>query len=314
MRDAMTLPPKERTYCADLSLQANEPLFATAPQSLAYLLLEYGGNWGVKALEESAIPQTVKERLDDLARRVPGLKTLLIKTHRQEQRQNQVRFFVAAISLNPPRIYEFHLESYANLLDLDIPAILAGDVLYESCRRDAPLYLVCTNGRRDLCCAHYGLPVYNALVSATKSGHQPLVWQSSHVGGHRFAPNLLCLPHGLMYGRVDADAAMAIVDADMNGRLLLPNLRGRVQDPPIAQAAEFYLRQNTLGERLDSCRLVDLQEGTSGEWQVRFHIQPADTFLTVKVSTAISQEQVFESCSLDKTTPVVRYEFQLVGG
>lgn len=308
----MTLLNKSLGYCSDLSLQADEPLYGTALQTQIYLLLEVDANWGAKALEESALPQPVKARLDDLSRQIPGLKTLLIKPHPRQRQPMGVRFFVAILSLLPPRLYEFQLDSHAGLLDLDIPAILAGDALYESHRREAPLYLVCTNGRRDLCCAHYGLPVFNALAATAPSSPQPLVWQSSHVGGHRFAPNLLCLPHGLMYGRVGVNTALAILEADREGRMVLASVRGRVSDPPVVQAAEYFLRQKNLQDRLDFCRLVAVQQGSPGEWLVQFRIYPADTLLSVGVSMEVSQEQVFESCSLDKTTSVTRYKFQMI--
>ena len=71
--------------------------------------------------------------------------------------------------------------------------------------RSAPQYFVCTNGQRDLCCARFGLPTYAALRE--RVGER--VWQTTHVGGHRFAPNVLTLPQAALYGRVqpaDVDA------------------------------------------------------------------------------------------------------------
>ena len=85
MVNAMNSSDQIQAYCSDLSLQAAEPLYGTASPAQAYLLLEYAGHWGEKALEESAIPELVKTRLNDLGKNIPGLKTLLIKTERRQR-------------------------------------------------------------------------------------------------------------------------------------------------------------------------------------------------------------------------------------
>ena len=63
------------------------------------------------------------------------------------------------------------------------------------------------------------------------------VWQASHLGGCRFAPTVLVLPLGLMYGRVPASAADELVAATEAGQLAEGMLRGRIGVPPAAQAA-----------------------------------------------------------------------------
>jgi hypothetical protein len=307
----MTSQAQEQIYCSDLSLQANEPLYGSATQNQVYLLLEYTGSWGGKALVESDIPGSVKARLNELGAQIRGLKTLLIKTQRGQSQESRIRFFVAALSAQPPRLYAFWFTDYSDLLALDVPAILAGDAMYNPYLHESPLYLVCANGRRDLCCARYGLPVYNSLTAAMQSTQEPQVWQCTHLGGHRFAANLLCLPHGLMYGRVGANEALAILEADRKGRVYLPNLRGRVCDPPVAQAAEYFLRQQRAEDYIDNFRLLETQELGPGEWLVSFAKQPADAILELRVRLSSSDERVFESCTLDKAAPIVRYDFQL---
>ena len=64
-----------------------------------------------------------------------------------------------------------------------------------------PILLVCTNGRRDACCALRG----RALTLALADEHAERTWECTHLGGHRFAANLVCLPHGIVYGRVPPD-------------------------------------------------------------------------------------------------------------
>ena len=60
---------------------------------------------------------------------------------------------------------------------------------------------MCTNGRRDRCCALLGRPLAAEIVAA---GHSE-VWEVTHLGGHRFSPTMLVLPHGYAYGRLTAE-------------------------------------------------------------------------------------------------------------
>jgi hypothetical protein len=307
----MTPQAQEQAYCSDLSLLAGEPLYGSAPQARGYLLLEYTGAWGEKALEESNLPEPVKTCLNALGVQVKGLKTLLIKTQPGQRQERRIRLFVAALSAQPPRLYAFWLTDYPDLLALNVPDILAGEAVYNPYLHDLPIYLVCVNGRRDRCCARHGTPVYNVLTAATGSSPEPQVWQCTHVGGHRFAANLLCLPHGLMYGRVRAEDALAILEADRESRILLPNLRGRVSDQPVVQAAEYYLRQQSAADGIDDYRPLDAQELSPGEWLVRFTAQPEDKITQVQVRVLLTEDRIFESCTFDKSTQVLRYEFQV---
>ena len=87
-----------------------------------------------------------------------------------------------------------------------------------------PIVLVCTHGRRDACCARLGLPLFDALAP-----HLPpeRLWQSSHLGGHRFAPNVLVLPHGIQLGRIPLERAAEVAELLEDGRIPLDLYRGR---------------------------------------------------------------------------------------
>ena len=123
---------------------------------------------------------------------------------------------------------------------------------------DGPLALVCGHGRRDACCARLGRPVYDALRDELDS---EWLWLSSHVGGHRFAPNLLWLPEGLLFGRVEPSQAGALVEELRGGRLPTEHLRGRTTWPPEAQAAEIAVRAALGVEGLRDINFVSLEDG-----------------------------------------------------
>jgi hypothetical protein len=86
-----------------------------------------------------------------------------------------------------------------------------------------PVLLVCTNGRRDACCARFGRP---AVLDLLERGRHE-VWETSHTGGHRFAPAVVALPTGYQFGGPDATT------------LTTAACRGRSGLPASAQAAEL---------------------------------------------------------------------------
>ena len=107
---------------------------------------------------------------------------------------------------------------------------------------DHPLFLVCTHGKHDRCCAKYGRPLYDAVCEQVEDGW---VWQSTHVGGDRFAGNLVVLPEGVYYGRVEPSEAWPVLEAALDGRVHLPHYRGRSCHGFPAQAAERGVREQT---------------------------------------------------------------------
>jgi hypothetical protein len=130
-----------------------------------------------------------------------------------------------------------------------------------------PLLVVCTHGKRDRCCARHGRPLYDALRAAAPRGE---VWQSTHVGGDRFAGNVVALPQGTFHGRVGPDDVPGLLAALGTRRVDLEHYRGRSGYPFHVQAAERALR--AAGGLLGIDDLVLLASERRGEdaWHVRF--------------------------------------------
>ena len=122
------------------------------------------------------------------------------------------------------------------------------------------LHLVCTNGRHDPCCADIGRPVVRALVDAGS----PDVWECSHVGGDRFAANIVCLPDGVYYGRVEPQGAARLLAEHRAGLLDLDHYRGRSCYPPLVQAAEAFAREHLGERRLDGVVVLSTEPGPEG--------------------------------------------------
>jgi hypothetical protein len=100
-----------------------------------------------------------------------------------------------------------------------------------------PTYLVCTHGGHDACCALRGRPLARALPAPGPAD----VWECSHLGGDRFAANVLVLPHGFYYGQVPGDGAHLVAAHD-RGQVALPWLRGQAGVHPAGQAAQQHAR------------------------------------------------------------------------
>ncbi len=96
-----------------------------------------------------------------------------------------------------------------------------------------PVVLVCAHGMHDTCCALRGRPVAAALAQRWPEA----VWECSHVGGDRFAPNVVLLPDGFYYGGLDPVSAVDAVTEHLAGRVGTGALRGMARYPPAQQAA-----------------------------------------------------------------------------
>lgn len=298
----------DKVFCSDLSLQAGESLEATATPTSEFLLIEFNGAWGEKAYEESPLSPELKAHLNAYANNRSGCKILLIRSPRSLAEPG-VRFFAAQVEEAGSQVFDFHFEEHDEILGLDLPAVFAGQ--YPAHRRTAPLYLVCAHGRRDRCCSRLGIPVFNALLDTARQDDAGIgVWQSSHVGGHRFAANLICLSSGLLYGRVTPSDVGAILAAERRGEMRLENVRGRLAYTQPVQAAEMALR-NHIGEiGLRTLHLDAFEQVAPSSWVVDFFHVDGRSF-QVQVQAEKTGAAIYESCTMEKTTALVKFNTQL---
>lgn len=234
--------------CAVSSSGRPDDLAGTASTVRAFLLVEEPGPWGVDALRDSRL--AVGAALSQAAR-AARVRPLLIRRHGRSSVSRGRRVFAAYADPVRPWLESTVVERPEDLLDLDLVALGRGESPGLT-RTDTPVIAVCTHGRHDACCAERGRPVAAALAAA----HPEETWQVSHIGGDRFAGNLLVLPHGLYYGRVDAAAGLAVAGAHLAGHLDLDHLRGRSGWAMPVQAAEIALRRQLEESAIDAVGLV----------------------------------------------------------
>lgn len=222
-------------WCADVSTGRDEPLFATASRVVRWLLVEHTAPWGPEAVPSGRMPPSVARALAEQAA-AWGARLLLIRRPGARATGDLGSRRVFAVESRPGRELVLTRQVDADVALLDLGLDGPGWPERWTAHRE-PLHLVCTHGSNDRCCATRGRPVAAALAAASPA----TTWECSHLGGDRFAANLLVLPEGLYFGRVQPEdvvriAAAAVTDPDP------ATYRGRSSLPSPVQAAQAFAR------------------------------------------------------------------------
>ncbi|MGW6531524.1 sucrase ferredoxin [Streptomyces venezuelae] len=241
--------------CATASRDLTEPLAGTAATARTWLLLEQPGPWGAKALTSSHLDPELGRALEKAAKDTGVRIALIRRPGRHADCHATARHQVYVGHTVPGRTWlrGAELDDPRQLLDLDFAALGAGDHGgFGAPHTGDPLALVCTNGKRDRCCALLGRPLAAALASSGAEG----AWEITHLGGHRFSPTLLVLPYGYAYGRMETAAVKEILDAARAGRVLTEGCRGNSAWERPGQAAELAVRESTGEDAAGALRVV----------------------------------------------------------
>lgn len=251
----------DRGYrCSTASRERGEPLMATASTVSRFLLMEEPGPWGPAVLNCYRVPDRVRHQAETWEREL-GIRPLLI---RRPGRSAPAPRRVFVVNAAHGWVQTMEVETLDDVASLDLTGIGSRDGVGLA-PHSAPLLLVCTHGRHDACCAERGRPVAAALA-----GQWPdLVWESSHLGGDRFAANLVTLPDGHYYGRMEPGSAVEVIERHLAGHLTPRFHRGRSIRPWVAQAAEAAVRERLGETRLGAVRTHVLRrEATWAEVEV----------------------------------------------
>lgn len=236
-------------FCSDAARASGDSLTGTALVVTRFLLIEQPGPWGWDPLVQSRLDPVVGLAVAARARDA-GMRVLLVRRpgrHVASPAGDPVSrsWFVVDTSSGHQSVRRGSFLADGELLSLPLDGAAGSSEV-------GPLLLVCTNGRHDTCCAKRGRPMAAALARL-RPGR---VWECSHVGGDRFAPNLVVLPEGLYYGGLDPASALEVVAAYEAGRLVPRWLRGRCSLQPAVQAAQVHAAATLGRDRLDDLGLV----------------------------------------------------------
>ena len=239
-----------RAGCAAESRDRSEPLLGTASRVRRWLLVEQRGAWGRDALHESRFPRHVAEHLDALALAHRTRVVLIRRSVTPDDHEGPRVAFLVRSDGATRWAERVEFDDPVDLLTVDLGSLASDEPPGIGALVDGSLHLVCTNGRHDPCCADFGRPVVRSLRAAGVE-----VAECSHIGGDRFAANVVCLPTGVYFGRVPPEEAARIIADHDAGTIDLDHYRGRSHLPPMVQAAEVLARRDLDERRLDALAL-----------------------------------------------------------
>jgi hypothetical protein len=280
-----------RPLCAEVSAAAGEPLAATASRIEHWLLIEYGGHWPYDPLDAAVFAGTLRDRLAAQLRALPNSRLLLTKGQAGE-REGRVEVMYGTTPERGRRFFRVELEHHGQLRALDFAGALMGGADPPGEAVDHPLLLVCTHGTRDRCCARFGQPLCRAL-----NRHAPAGWvrQVSHVGGDRFAGNVVCLPEGVYFGRVRPGDVQRLLAEYLEGRIDVDLYRGRSCYPFPVQAAEIEIRRRVGLVGFHDLRLVS-RSRDGDVWRIRFLAEVSGDEHEVEVEAREWGAETFLTC------------------
>ncbi|HWL65826.1 MAG TPA: sucrase ferredoxin [Actinomycetota bacterium] len=283
--------------CADAAEARDEPLYGTASQVRRWLLLEHPGSWGSDAITQSKLPQGV-----ELNRRASeaGIRIVLIR--------RGIRFSAGArrcyfLRTEEGSLYQstMTLDRVDDLLDIDLTPLRDGRPIVEAKHHPTPIFLVCTHGKHDACCSIRG----NLVSRVACAEPQWDAWECSHIGGDRFAANVVCFPHGLYYGRVRPHKVVRLMNDYAQATLSLEHFRGRCTHPFPVQAAEYFARRAIDNTDIDALSVLRFNR-TADEVAVTIAMRNGRR---VEVLMRISRMGDYQlTCRSERTNPIPRYD------
>jgi (2Fe-2S) ferredoxin len=196
-------------FCSLLTQAEGEPLTATAPERTASVLIP-----APKSRWHTSLPLPASLVPPGLASHYLDGRPLTAHYQSADERlsQNDVVMLASRTKVDFVR------------LDEQAPGV-SGKPLTEA---PTVVLAVCTDGKKDACCAKFGHPLFNDLIAATGNNPDVVVVEASHLGGCRFAPTLLSVCSGNMYGHIEHQDIPRIIAAEQASTAEPRSFRGNI--------------------------------------------------------------------------------------
>ncbi|SDM11939.1 hypothetical protein SAMN04488535_1990 [Corynebacterium mycetoides] len=249
----------EDIFCSDVEV---EPLPGTAKRGDVYVLFEWPGPWSNDVLDGDTLGAELSAKIKAHLKTFGASLQLIRHPTREGRRIDDHHLYIVHTRIGLTEVK--HVSGPEAILELD----LSGPGKNHAMARPTPLVLVCTHGKRDRCCAVKGRPLVNELEKIYPFNRgSDVVWETSHIKGHRFAATLLLMPWGYSFGRMNLEATEAMIADSMRGLYFVPGNRGRGIFSAPTQAAEVALAAHlaTEGTRITYGQLQLVSEDVSGD-------------------------------------------------
>ncbi|MUL37892.1 sucrase ferredoxin [Gloeocapsopsis dulcis] len=246
------LPLADCRFCSVVSKSNGEDPIGTAGHSDHWLIMEVPQPWPQKIFQENP---TIKELFglfrELILQHKVKLKPILIAPDRE---YSQPGFTRVMYYYRPAKLFsQFEKQEFVvpeNQTRALVTAILQQLIqrphnLLEFQQYQQPTshireLMVCTHTQVDLACGRFGTPLYRRLRKeyAPAANHKLRVWQTTHFGGHQFAPTLVDLPQGCLWGHLELEVLDLLVKRNASVYGLYQYYRGWAGVGKFEQIAE----------------------------------------------------------------------------
>ena len=220
--------------CSDVEV---EPLPGTAKPGSVYVLFEWPEAWPRDVMGDAALGEELTAKLAPMLEEHDA--TLLLIRHPTREGRNITDHHLYLVFADEAVTEVKHIDSPEELLELD----LSGPGRNGAERRERPLL--------------------NELHARYPFGPgNDVVWETSHIKGHRFAPTMLLMPWAYSFGRMNIEATDAMLADASAGRYFVPGNRGRGTLGPAEQVAELAAAAEVSGARYGQFEVAAFDGGS----------------------------------------------------
>jgi hypothetical protein len=258
--------------CAPWARDEGVSPIGTAGSYAGLLLVEWPLPWPHDISEIEALAP-LKDALRDAGVRMQALVPI------GERQQRRVALYRASSLPDGFREYQC-IDRLAEPSDVVSTALALLRRPSPSATSSASEVLVCTHGKRDVCCGSLGTSLAMELAAAPALFGDAPIWRTSHTGGHRFAPTAIVLPEGTVWAFLDAETLRRIVHREGPISNVINHYRGclGLSSPPVQAVEQAVLAEigwdwfdyTRRGELLDDGQVVltaTLPDGEILQWQ-----------------------------------------------
>lgn len=288
-----TIRNKELYFCSAASRYFKEQLNGTAANSSAFILIEYNNPFPAK-ISDANLNKEWLRKIQQLAKANKG-KVLLIRN----KASNTEQFNITFIDCKEVRyfIIPATVQTYT---DINVSDYISSS---ETNWLNDPFFLVCTNGKKDKCCAKFGLPVFKFFESFNADIQ---VWECSHVGGDRFAANVVAMPYGIYYGHVAVEDVGHILVRTLLKKIYKNNYRGLSRRSFFEQSIECYVRNYLRNYDIDFDMHIHLVEHCDNYYKVEIETNAHSTFAMELIRETIAYPHLL-TCSSKKNENIAKF-------
>ena len=239
--------------CSEFSELMNEELIGTAPVWNKLLVISFPFPWVADINESDTFYKLFNKKLkvDHIKSKLQDYRIQFVSPDKDYITEGLFRVLLFIRNIEDSKFSKFEK------MEFDIPEEKLGEFLIgltdsnESYLNDYMLkpnktrdLFVCIHASRDICCGVAGVPIYKSLKEKFNDYNISLtrVWRMSHLGGHKYAPNVLDMPSGRLWARFNSSNIDELFGSSVKPKQIFNYYRGSIGlNSPYEQVLESYI-------------------------------------------------------------------------